>query len=91
MNKNKGAETSFPPTSLSFCQCESHESGQTDDKVRRGYVQISQEERNTLLRLVMSDRLTIKKAAVLLDIHYSAAKSIVKIYKDTGRIDKLAK
>lgn len=44
-----------------------------------------------MINIVTYERQTIKEAAKRLGIKYSAAKSIVKIYRDTGRAIKLTK
>ena len=54
-------------------------------------MQISPEKRDALIRIVTIERVTIKDAAERLGIKYSAAKSIVKIFRDTGRALKLTK
>ena len=41
--------------------------------------------------MIMKENMTIKEAAKKLNMKYSAAKSIVKIFKDTGRSLKLSK
>ena len=53
-------------------------------------MQISQETRDALISLV-DERKTIKEAAKHLGVKYSAAKSIVKIFRDTGRAKKMSK
>ena len=58
---------------------------------RRVYKQIPPEKRDALLRAVVEEQRTIKDAAIRVGVKYSAAKSIVKIFRDTGRANKLTK
>lgn len=44
-----------------------------------------------MISIVVNEKITVKEAAARLNIKYSAAKSIVKIYKDTGRVKKMSK
>ena len=50
---------------------------------------MSTEERKQLLQLVEEECLTIKEAAVRLGINYSTAKTILQLFKKTGRIEKI--
>ena len=58
---------------------------------KREYTQISPELRDALIQIVCCENITIKDAALRLNMKYSAAKSIIKIYRQTGRSKKLNK
>lgn len=56
---------------------------------RLPYCQIDTEQRRMLLFLVEKQGLIIKEAAQTLNINYSTAKTILQLYKKTGRIEKI--
>mmetsp|Transcript_64402 Transcript_64402/g.73931 ORF Transcript_64402/g.73931 Transcript_64402/m.73931 type:complete len:263 (-) Transcript_64402:1726-2514(-) len=56
--------------------------------ISKKYYVTSDSLRYRLLKLLDSNNITIKKAAEILKINYSTAKSIVQIYKREGRICK---
>lgn len=56
---------------------------------RHPYNQVDTEQRVALLNLVERDGLIIKEAARKLQINYSTAKTILQLYKRTGRIEKI--
>eukprot|EP00826_Nyctotherus_ovalis_P006498 TRINITY_DN11552_c0_g1_i1.p1 TRINITY_DN11552_c0_g1~~TRINITY_DN11552_c0_g1_i1.p1 ORF type:complete len:151 (-),score=36.65 TRINITY_DN11552_c0_g1_i1:127-579(-) len=58
---------------------------------KRGYIKVPDKKRRQLIRLLQEEQLTIKAAAVQLDIHYSAAKCIVKIFRQEKRVTALTK
>jgi len=58
-------------------------------KQRRPYSQVDSDVRRKLLHLVDSKGYIIKDAAMTLNINYSTAKTILQLYKKTGRIDKI--
>jgi predicted transcriptional regulator len=58
---------------------------------KRTYIPILEEKRQELLSLVENEGISIKNAAKKVGINYSAAKSIVKVFKETGRLSKLSK
>ena len=58
---------------------------------KRAYVQVEYEKRKALLDLLNSEFSTIKSAAAKLNINYSTAKNIVKLYRKDKRIHKLPK
>jgi hypothetical protein len=63
----------------------------TPKKGKREYVPINSEKRRSLLRMMDNDHISIKEAAKKLNLNYSAAKSIIKTFKNTGRVEKLIK
>eukprot|EP00826_Nyctotherus_ovalis_P016124 TRINITY_DN14645_c0_g2_i10.p1 TRINITY_DN14645_c0_g2~~TRINITY_DN14645_c0_g2_i10.p1 ORF type:complete len:182 (-),score=37.00 TRINITY_DN14645_c0_g2_i10:260-805(-) len=58
---------------------------------RRKYISVNYKTRKELLRIISEENLTIKTAAERLQINYSNAKNIVKVYKKEHRIEKLLK
>jgi hypothetical protein len=58
---------------------------------KRAYVQVEYEKRKALLDLLNSEFATIKSAAAKLNINYSTAKNIVKLYRKDKRVHKLPK
>ena len=58
---------------------------------KRAYVPVEYEKRKELLELLNTDATTIKAAAAKLNINYSTAKNIVKLYRKDNRIHKLPK
>ena len=53
------------------------------------YVSITTEQRRLLIDLIYKQGLNIRQAAIRADIYYPTAKAINKIYRQTGRIDKI--
>ncbi|TNV85095.1 hypothetical protein FGO68_gene15180 [Halteria grandinella] len=66
-----------------------HLAGIRKRKQRKPYSQIDSDQRRQLLQLVEQQGLIIKEAAATLGINYSTAKTILQLYKKTGRIDKI--
>jgi hypothetical protein len=64
-------------------------SGEEADPSKRRYVQIPDEKRKQLLEMLHHSNLTIKTIAEQLDINYSTAKHIVKLYKLENRAHAL--
>ena len=58
---------------------------------RNSYDSISTETRRALMRLTMEQGQSIRHACKLLQIKYSTGKTLVQLYKKTGRIDRLKK
>lgn len=58
---------------------------------KRKYISVNYKTRKELLRIIGEENLTIKTAAERLQINYSNAKNIVKVYKKEHRIEKLPK
>ena len=58
---------------------------------KRAYVQVDYEKRRQLLEVLNTEETTIKSAAAKLNINYSTAKNIVKLYRKDKRIHKLPK
>lgn len=58
---------------------------------KREYRKISYEKRHELLSIIEHDQVTIKSAAIRLNINYSTAKNIVKIFRHEKRINTLPK
>jgi hypothetical protein len=56
---------------------------------RHPYNQVETQQRQALLDLVQRDGLIIKEAARQLAINYSTAKTILQLWKRTGRIEKI--
>jgi DNA-binding MarR family transcriptional regulator len=57
---------------------------------KRGqYNKISIEDRKALLILVCNENLSIRQAAMRLNMKYSTAKSIIHLYKTHGRIERV--
>jgi len=56
---------------------------------KRNYIQVEVDKRKDLILLLQNTQLTIKEAAKELKVNYSTAKNIVKVFRDTGRIDKI--
>ena len=53
------------------------------------YVSISTEKRRLLIELIHEKGMNIRQAAIAVDIYYPTAKAINKIYRQTGRIEKM--
>ena len=58
---------------------------------KRKYIQVDIEKREELVKMIDEGNVTIKTAADKLEINYSNAKNIVKLYKRYNRIQKLPK
>ena len=58
-------------------------------KRRKKYRIVLSDTRRTLLRLVDDENLTIRQAADILNLNYSTAKTIIQLYRRTGRIDRV--
>ena len=58
---------------------------------KRRYIAVNELERAALLELIDSKQITIKAAAEELNIHYSTAKNIVKLFRKYGRLHRLPK
>lgn len=54
---------------------------------KRSYVQCDLWKRQSLVEKVEKDGMTIKDAAKLLEINYSTAKHIVKVFRQTGEVE----
>lgn len=54
---------------------------------KRSYVQCDLWKRQTLVERVEKDGMTIKDAAKQLEINYSTAKHIMKVYRQTGEVE----
>jgi transposase len=59
------------------------------DKARVPYDSISTETRRLLLKLTQQDGVSIRKASKALQIKYSTGKTLIQLYKKTGRIDRV--
>ncbi len=60
-------------------------------KKRQPYCSINSDVRRVLLYLVKDKTYSIKEAAQKLNINYSTAKTILQLFRRTGRIDKIDK
>ncbi len=60
-------------------------------KKRDPYIQVSNHKRRLLLYYVKDERMSIKAASDLLLVNYSTAKTILQLYRKTGRIDRIDK
>jgi predicted transcriptional regulator len=60
-------------------------------KKRKPYSSINSDTRRTLLSLVKDNNSSIKEAAQQLNINYSTAKTILQLFRRTGRIEKIDK
>ena len=58
---------------------------------KRKYVQVGNSRRKELLQIINDENLTIKSAAEKLNINYSNAKNIVKLFKREHRTEKFPK
>eukprot|EP00831_Metopus_contortus_P042687 TRINITY_DN33_c0_g1_i1.p2 TRINITY_DN33_c0_g1~~TRINITY_DN33_c0_g1_i1.p2 ORF type:complete len:226 (+),score=24.40 TRINITY_DN33_c0_g1_i1:273-950(+) len=71
-------------------QNDNSEAGEEEEKEeslsKRRYVQVASDKRQELLNLLQNEQVTIKEAAERLNINYSTAKNIVKLYKKEKRI-----
>lgn len=56
-------------------------------KNKRSYIQCDLWKRQALIEKVDKDGMTIKDAAKYLDINYSTAKHIMKVYRQTGEVE----
>lgn len=54
---------------------------------KRSYIQCELWKRQALIEKVDKDGLTIKDAAKILDVNYSTAKHIMKVYRQTGEVE----
>eukprot|EP00826_Nyctotherus_ovalis_P046404 TRINITY_DN523_c0_g1_i20.p1 TRINITY_DN523_c0_g1~~TRINITY_DN523_c0_g1_i20.p1 ORF type:complete len:154 (+),score=31.33 TRINITY_DN523_c0_g1_i20:211-672(+) len=59
--------------------------------MKRDYVKVPDKKRQQLIQLLQETQLTIKAAAARLGIHYSAAKCIVKVFKQEKRVVALTR
>ena len=55
-------------------------------RTKRSYIPVEVNKRQQLIKAVEEEGLTIKEAAQNLNINYSTAKHIVKVYKKTGDV-----
>lgn len=55
---------------------------------KHNYVQVTNEQRRELIRLIHEENISIKRAGRLAGIPYPNAKSVNKIYKEEKRIAK---
>lgn len=60
-----------------------------DNKKRENYDSISTETRRLLIKLTQQDGISIRKASKALQIKYSTGKTLVQLFKRTGRIDRV--
>ncbi len=58
-------------------------------KKRNPYHSINSSIRRVLLFLVKDQNYSIKEAAIKLNMNYSTAKTILQLFRRTGRIDKI--
>ena len=65
--------------------------GSGEDMKKRAYVKVSGIKRKLLVELMQREQLNIKTAAARLNINYSAAKHIVKLFKQERRFASLTK
>ena len=56
-------------------------------KQRESYDSISTEVRRMLIKLTIEDMVSIRHACNILDIKYSTGKTLVQLYRKTGRCD----
>jgi transposase-like protein len=61
-------------------------SRKNDYSAKRSYVNHDIERKYQLVQVIEEQGITIKEAAAQLDINYSTAKHIMKLYKETGHI-----
>jgi transposase len=62
---------------------------QPEEKKRDHYDSISTETRRLLVKLTQQDGISIRKASRALQIKYSTGKTLIQLYKKTGRIDRV--
>ena len=62
-----------------------------NEKKRSNYDSISTETRRLLLKLTQEKNVSIRQASKTLDIKYSTGKTLIQLYKKTGRIDRIKK
>ena len=53
------------------------------------YVSITTEQRRLLIDLIYKHGMNIRQASIAANIYYPTAKAINKIYRETGRVDKI--
>ena len=53
------------------------------------YVSITTEQRRILIDLIYKQGMNIRQASIAANIYYPTAKAINKIYRQTGRVDKI--
>lgn len=63
----------------------------SEEKKREHYDSISTETRRLLVKLTQQDGISIRKASKALQIKYSTGKTLIQLYKKTGRIDRVKK
>jgi transposase len=56
---------------------------------RDSYDSISTEVRRMLIKLTINDGISIRQACNVLDIKYSTGKTLVQLYRKTGRCDRV--
>ena len=64
-------------------------SNMKDINKREHYDSISTDTRRLLIKLTQQDGISIRKASKALCIKYSTGKTLVQLYKRTGRIDRV--
>ena len=52
------------------------------------YFPVDNERRHELIRLIYEDKMSIRQAALQINISYPTAKAINRIYKQEDRVDK---
>lgn len=65
------------------------ENQQSGDKKRDHYDSISTDTRRLLVRLTQEDGISIRKASRALQIKYSTGKTLIQLFKRTGKIDRV--
>jgi hypothetical protein len=55
-------------------------------KTKRGYINHDVSKKEELISVIKEEGITIKEASVKLNINYSTAKHIMKLFKKTGQV-----
>ena len=60
-------------------------------RVRDEYDSISTSTRRMLIQLINEHKMSIRKASKTLNIKYSTGKTLVQLYRKTGKVDRVKK
>jgi transposase len=58
-------------------------------RIREEYDSISTQTRRMLIQLINEHKMSIRKASKMLKIKYSTGKTLVQLYRKTGRVDRI--
>lgn len=80
-----------PPCTTQSQTITTDETKMSEHNNKRAYIQVDYQKRRELLEQIDKDHSTIKAASEKLNINYSTAKNIIKLFRKEKRIHKLPK